>query len=519
MVHYLLYIEGDEFTSFNPFFNDFNTDSVLTKDKFYSSFSNLINETVYNKFKEVLIDIIQDVQIKNVYKIKLNSNFRPPKIFNYFVIHFTSEMELYNCINDEYYPKRQLDKILQDIIFNLSKIPEIKQMSRYIVNTFISPKCKEKFKLGITEQTQSPKNQRNLNFYLSWEPYPFLLEFQHNFSCKFDEEITKIIKNYLKQNLAITHYNWDIHVLNYSNHGLLIYPEEKADLQKISNLLSKNLVQYIYGLYIRISDLMVNYQKKLMDLDQILPKLNNISFSNLNEDLKAFKRQTFSEFPWLFIQEIDRIFILEELQDIYDQPFSSIFGNELIGNSIIEKIRRSYELLNNEINNVLNNLQLLISQKQNYIKSFSKSELKSRLENINNEAEFQDILVSILEDLGFEDIVINCGRRGHNEFGKDIVFSCRNKFNQTEWNAIVVKTGKIDQSTGRKINKKVEEIIDQGSEALKIPYQNEKGSNFKITRIFIATNEHITDNAKNTIIRDLGGHVFFIDKQILLNLC
>jgi len=81
-----------------------------------------------------------------------------------------------------------------------------------------------------------------------------------------------------------------------------------------------------------------------------------------------------------------------------------------------------------------------------------------------------------------------------------------------------VKTGKIDQSIGRKINQKVEKIIDQGSEALEIPYKNEKGSDFKITRVFIATNEYITDKAKKTIIRDLGGQVFFIDKQILLNL-
>lgn len=518
MTHYLLYIEGDELTSFNPFFNDFNTESIRTKDFFYSSSSKIINETIYDKFKEVLIDIIQDVQIKNVYKIKINSHFQPPKIFNYFLIHFTSELEFYNYINGGYYPKRQLEQILQEITLNLSKIPKIRQMSRYIVNTFISPKCKEKFKHEITKQTQSSKDQKKVDFYLSWEPYPFLLEFQHNFSCKLDDEITNIIKKYLKQDLAINHNKWDIHILNYSNQGIIIYPEEEADLHKIGNLLSDNLIQYIYGFYIRISDIMIDYQKKLMDLDLILPKLNYISFSNLNEDLKTFKHQSFGEFPWLFIQEIDRIIILEEKQDFYDPPFSSIFRNTLVGEGIIEKIRRAYDLLKNEINNVLSNLHLLISQKQNFIKSFSKSELMSRLENIKKEAEFQEMLVTILDDLGFNDIVINCGRRGHDEFGKDIVFSYRNKFNQIEWNAIVVKTGKIDQSIGRKINRKVEEIIDQGSEALEIPYKNEKGSNFKITRVFIATNEYITDKAKSTIIRDLGGHVFFIDKNILLNL-
>lgn len=514
MTHYLLYIEVDESTSFNPFFNDLDSNSARTGDFFYSSFSNLNKDIVYDKFREVLIDIIRDIQIKNIYKLKLNLHFKPSKIFKYFIIHFTSELEFYNCINGENYPKKQLKRILQDFTLNLSKIPEIKQMNRYIINTFISPKCKENFKHEITKQTQS-----STDFYLSWEPYPFLLEFLHNSPCNFNEKIPGIIKRYIEQDLAIIHKNWDIQVINYNNQGIILYPEEVANSHRISNLLSNKLVQYLFGLYIRISDFMIIYQKKLMDLDQILPKLDYKSLSNLNEDLKRFKGQSFSDYPWLFIQEIDRIIILEELHEFYDPPFSSIFKNELIGyNSTIEKIRRAYHLLKDEINNVLSNMQLLMSQKQNYIKSFSNLELKSRLENINNEGEFQEILVSILEDLRFEDVLINCGRRGHDEFGKDIIFSFRNKFNQTEWNAIVVKTGKIDQSIGRKINQKVVKIIDQGSEALEIPYKDEKGSEFKITRVFIATNEYITDKAKKTIVRDLGGQVFFIDKQILLSL-
>lgn len=514
MTSYLLYIECDELTSFNPFFNDLNTNSVRSEDYCYSSFSNLNKDTVYEKFREVLINIIRDIQIENIYKVKLNLNFRPSKIFKYFVIHFTSELEFYNFINGENYSKRQLNNILQNITLNLSKIPEIKQMNRYLINTFISPNCKEKIKQEITKQTQSLRD-----FYLSWEPYPFMLEFLHNSSYNFNEKIPSIIKKYIKQDLAITHSNWDIQVLNYNNHGIILNPEEVTNSQKISNFLSNNLVQYIFGLYIRISDFMLIYQKKLMDLDQILPKLDYKSLSNLNEDLKRFKEQSFSDFPWLFIQEIDRTIILEELHEFYDPPFSSIFKNELIGyNSTIEKIRRAYHLLKDEINNVLSNMQFLMSQKQNHIKSFSNSELKSRLENINNEDEFQEILVNILEDLRFKDVLINCGRRGHDEFGKDIVFSFRNEFNQIEWNAIVVKIGKIDQSIGRKINQKLVKIIDQGSEALEIPYKNEKGSEFKITRVFIATNEYITDKAKKTIIRDLGGQVFFIDKQILLSL-
>ncbi len=127
-------------------------------------------------------------------------------------------------------------------------------------------------------------------------------------------------------------------------------------------------------------------------------------------------------------------------------------------------------------------------------------------------------MAQILRDIGFIDVKINCGRRGHKEYGKDIIFSHRNKFGHLEWSAIVVKKGKIQQKESESIHKYVEEIIDQGSLALDIEYEDEKGIEFPITRVFIATNEEITDPAKKVIIRKIKGSVFFIERQTLLEL-
>jgi len=127
-------------------------------------------------------------------------------------------------------------------------------------------------------------------------------------------------------------------------------------------------------------------------------------------------------------------------------------------------------------------------------------------------------LAQILKDLRFIDVIINCGKRGHKEYGKDIVFSHRNKFGHLEWSAIVVKKGKIQQKESENIHKYIEKIIDQGSLAIDIEYEDEKGVEFPITRVFVATNEEITDPAKKVILRNIKGSVFFIERKTLLEL-
>ena len=51
------------------------------------------------------------------------------------------------------------------------------------------------------------------------------------------------------------------------------------------------------------------------------------------------------------------------------------------------------------------------------------------------------------------------------------MFSHRNKLGSPEWDAIVVKKGKIDQPEGRDIRNYIKDIIQKGSEALEIPFE------------------------------------------------
>lgn len=159
----------------------------------------------------------------------------------------------------------------------------------------------------------------------------------------------------------------------------------------------------------------------------------------------------------------------------------------------------------------------LIIHKQDAITFLTREELDSKLKELKNEQEFQELLALILENLGYTDIKINCGTRGHAEHGKDIVFSNINKFGSREWNAIVVKIGKIRAEEGRELYSYVKKIIDQGIDALETEYEDEKGSKFLITRVFIAVNDIITDAAKESIRKRMEGQVFFIDRGILLN--
>jgi len=91
------------------------------------------------------------------------------------------------------------------------------------------------------------------------------------------------------------------------------------------------------------------------------------------------------------------------------------------------------------LDKTLDKISILIFQKEDRIWSFTRKELFEKLNSIKKESEYQDLLAQILKDLGFIDVIINCGRRGHKEYGKDIVFSHRNKFGHLEWSAIVVK--------------------------------------------------------------------------------
>ncbi len=172
--------------------------------------------------------------------------------------------------------------------------------------------------------------------------------------------------------------------------------------------------------------------------------------------------------------------------------------------------------LKTELNRIMSIIRYLANQKRETIKRYSKLELEQKLGNLSNEEEFRQLLKEILEDLGFQDIELT---HGTDEMGKDIVFSNRNKFKMKEWNAIVAKVGKIKTDDARKLPDKIKLLIYQVEEAYAFKYEDDKGSKHLITRVFIATNESITKDAKKRIRKKLKGNVFFIEKDTLLNLC
>lgn len=360
--NYLLYFEAEEFSFYNIYSPEKPLKSFLTNNFLTASLYKLENEKIFYKLKEELSDIIQVIEL---FKIELDLNLTNSDQFNFFVIHFTSDIELFNYIGDKYLPiGNEVEKLLNKISSRLYKVQEIRNISRFLVNTYIPPNLRNVIQDNIEGVIQKSENPKSLIFLFSWQKYPFLMEFIHNFSYDFDNEFRRIIKKYINDELSIDKFYWDVHVLDYSNRGIIIYPNEKADFNTISDLLSERIVQYIYGIYIRISDYLRLYQQKLMNLDEIIPKLN---YSKFLSDLKLLKFYTYGESPILFRYEMDRI-LLQTTKDSVerlDPPISEIFDNSLFGYNIYDKILSAYNSLKEELNSSISTIQIIISQKYN----------------------------------------------------------------------------------------------------------------------------------------------------------
>ncbi|KKL15624.1 hypothetical protein LCGC14_2503730, partial [marine sediment metagenome] len=398
----LLYFEAEEYTFHNIYSQIEPLDSSLTKNFLGSSLYELQNKKIFAKLKEELVDIIQVIEF---FRIELNLNLNNSHGFNFFVLHFTSAIELYNHIGDNYIPIRnEADKLLDEITSRLYNIQEIRHKSRFLVNTYIPTNLRNEIRDNIEDVIQNSEKSESLILLYSWQKYPFIIEFQHNFFCNFEEEFTKLIKKYVTDELSIDHFNWDVHVLDYCNRGILICPDEKMDFKKVSDLLSERLIQYIYGIYTRISDYLRYYQQKLINLDEILPKLN---YSEFLSNLKFLKFNTFGEFPLLYLQEIDRILLrtTEDSAERLDPPISEIFDNSAFGYNIYDKIMSAYTSLKEEINSSLTTLQIIISQNHTDKKLVEEKpkEKKKLVENekldtsISKEHRIPNIIIQAIE--------------------------------------------------------------------------------------------------------------------------
>ena len=396
--HYLLYFEAEENISHNIFSPEEPIKSSLTKYFLNSSLYELQNKKVFDKLKEELVDIIQVIEF---FKIELNLNLHNSEGFKFFVLHFTSDIELYHLIGDKYLPiGNEVDKLLDKLNSKIYKNQDIIHTHRFLVNTYIPPDLRDEIGDDMEDVIQNSEKSEFLIFQFSWQNYPFIFEFQHNFSSSFDEKFTKLIKNYIVEKLSIDHVNWDVHVLDFSNRGIIMCPDKDIDFEKVSELLSEAFIQNLYGIYTRISDYFRLYQQKLLNLDEILPKLN---YSAYLSNLKLLKVNSFGEFPLLYLQEIDRILLQtsEDSVERLDPPISEIFENSAFGYNIYDKVRGAYISLKDELNSAIATLQIIISQKHT-----DKDLIEEKLEEKEKLVEHEKLDTSISKEHRIPNIII-----------------------------------------------------------------------------------------------------------------
>jgi len=389
--HYLLYFEAEENLSHNIFSPEEPLNSSLTKYFLNSSFYELQNKKIFDKLKEELVDIIEVIEF---FKIELNLNFNNSKEFKFFVLHFTSAIELYHLIGDNYLPiGNEVDKLLDKLNLKLYKIQDIRHTRRFLVNIYIPPNLRNDIRDAMEGVIQNSETSELLIFNCSWQEYPFIFEFYHNFLYNFDEKFTNLIKKYVIEKLSIDHVNWDVHILDFSNRGIIMCPDKDINFEKVSYLLSEAFIQNLYGIYTRISDYFRLYQQKLLNLDEILPKLNYPEFLS---NLKLLKINSFGEHPLLYLQDIDRILLKtsENSAERLDPPISEIFGNTPFGYNIYNKVMDDYISLKDELNSAITTLQIIISQKQ-----ADKKKIEEKLEV--KEKDFIDAFRLALKNKGY----------------------------------------------------------------------------------------------------------------------
>ncbi len=515
MPTYLIFFESQIISSYDIWF-DFENKSVVT-NKISCSFLDKENSDFDQDIQKSLSLSFPDCEVIEFGKIILSME----REFTVFFTVFSTKENLFNNINGRFYPPHNYEeskKILLEIRNSLSRSINILVVKRFVSNIFLPDKLKDFFKRTIEENSQkimSRKERSNKRYYQNYMRFPFLIEFQTNLNFNFEEEFKKIINDYYTILSPLIYETGSLIPYEFSFCELKPYPLEKFERDTIADLISKSFLEYIPFLYGRIIDNLTIYQKRIDVFSKKIDQLSGKVLIKLNEQLNELKSIVFEEDPLLYLRVLDKYILYEEDEenpDLTDQIFR-------YGSSSVSVFRRKLLLLREKITIIQSEIKTSLLYKQDRITSYTKEELKVKLNEIENEQEFQELLAEILENLGYENIKINCGTRAHDEQGKDIVFPNVNKFGSREWNAVIVKIGKIRAEEGRELYRYVRKIIDQGMDALETEYEDDKGSKFSITRIFIAVNETITDSAKKAIRKKMEGQVFFIDKETLLNKC
>ncbi len=470
----------------------------------------MINDELKQKIENSLRNLIIDIKIIELYTVR----FRFGKKFTYLIIVFNSKLDEDVQKFIQISTKPQPYEELLNFIENVSDVIIV---SYYMTDYCLNRNIEQYIELELIKEIHSKdlEYDPNLSFEII-EIHPFIVELSSQYNLDFINLIKSSIISYFNANFPRLLEGIPIRVIKFDFCSIFEI-EIGISSEQLCNILLEKVSKNIGRLYDSYQIPLIEFRSHLLKVDNPIRYYDTKILESLEFCFRDLKSLLFDHFANLFHWRLD-VLIFEP------QSNSNVKRLELYQPFIQDvlypkkRLERQLQLLEFELTFCISKVNQIKLKKEDRIKKYGKEELEKKLRNIVDESEFQDILADILKDLGFSDVTNNCGRRGHDEFGKDIVFSHRNKFKTLEWDAIVVKTGKINQPEGRALRSYIKEIIEKGSEALDVPFKDERGIKFPITRVFIATNEEITDKAKKSIRAKIKGSVFFIEKKTILNL-
>ncbi len=127
-----------------------------------------------------------------------------------------------------------------------------------------------------------------------------------------------------------------------------------------------------------------------------------------------------------------------------------------------------------------------------------------------------ELLLPLMRKMNFDNVQYIHGKR---EYGRDFLFSEVNKFGESIYYGMQVKTGDISG----KVNSEIDMLIEQLNDAFSMPFYllGNKNSHY-ISSFIIAISGRFMENAKEKIMHkvpdELSGNVFFWDKEKLMEL-
>ena len=506
----VLFLYCIEINGFGSFPIDYMDSRDYTFNEYLFTVHKIKNYDLQNTIEDIFNDLIKNVKIQQLYLFE----FWFGDNFLFLGIQFYSDnispLEMVEKIN----------KVSDDLLKKLQASEKIKLNIYYVVDIYIDHNLT--YYIEDLLKNKIEKKYENLTSYplFNLSSSPFILKISSRYNIEYLNYIKTGIKECFEKSFPHSLDHIPVNCFSYNFNRIFTLTDKDWLNKKFFSDLLRGLAQEISILYSNLIHPLSRLRQRLPEFDKVIQTYEQKTL----EALKGYFRDLYNVFfgrhnPWIFFHRIDldiSQYLKKSKQTIKPIPPYHPYSTDLI--DYFKLINDELPLLEKELDKTLDKISTNIFQKEERIKSFTEKELIEKLSSIKQESEYQDLLAQILGDLGFLDVIINCGRRGHKEYGKDIVFSHRNKFGHLEWSAIVVKKGKIQQKESESIHKYVEEIIDQGTLALDIEYESEKGIEFPITRVFVATNEEITDPAKKVIIRKIKGSVFFIERQTLLDL-